>query len=174
MPRARIFALLACLGATAFHPSSAKSAIDTLGPLAADHGPIRARRDVPDDPLAGLPTEDSGRPGRRKDDNRTARRCKLDARAANPLDIGDLRATLAFVQRGPRAWPCPPQAKDRSVGLRITVEDSGKITTVETTAGNVAVAASIAKKLTGKSIAPRPQGATTGNVVLTFLPPRGR
>jgi len=174
MPRARILALLACLCATGFPLGSAESAVDSVGPVAAAYDPIRARRDVPDDPLAGLPTEDADHPGRGKGGNRPAPRCKLDARAANPLDIGDLRATLAFVERGPRAWPCPPQAKDRSLGLRITVDGSGKITTVATTTGDASVAANIAKKLKGKSIAPRPQGATTGSVVLTFLPPRGR
>jgi hypothetical protein len=174
MRHARVLTLLACLFAATLAPNAATAAIDATGPLASDSGPIRPRRQVPDDPLAGLPSEDSDRPGRGKGGGKSAALCKVDGTAANARDIGDLRAALAFVQRGPTSWPCPARVAGNSVGLRITVDGAGKITAVEATASEAALAASIAKKLTGKSIAPRAQGSTTGTVLLTFKPGKGR
>jgi len=40
--------------------------------------------------------------------------------------------------------------------------------------GDAAVASAMAKKLAGKSIGPRAQGATTGTVLLTFASGKGR
>jgi hypothetical protein len=173
MHHTRVFVPLACLFAAALKPSPAAAAVDATGPLAWESEAIQPRRQVPDDPLAGLPTEDTGRPARGKSDKGAAL-CKLDPNPANARDIGDLRATLAFVLRGPRSWPCPARPTGSSVGLRITVDGDGKITTVEVATGDAATAARLAKKLTGKSIAPRAQGATTGTVLLTFVSARGR
>ena len=172
MQHARVFTLLACLFAATLTPGTV-AAGDSTGPLAWESGAIQPRRQVPDDPLAGLPTEDTERPARGKSD-KDAALCKLDANPASARDIGDLRATLAFVQRGPRAWPCPARAASRTAGLRITVDGDGKITTVEAATGDAATANRMAKRLTGKAIAPRAQGDTTGTVVLTFLPGNGR
>ena len=117
----------------------------------------------------------SGRPGRGKTGaNKGASQCKLDGKPANPRDIGDLRAALAFVERGPRSWPCPARATETSLALRVTVDGTGKISTVDAASGDAALAAGIGKKLAGKAIAPRASGATTGTVVLTFAPGKGR
>ena len=155
--------------------TTAAAAISAAGAIALDDGPIRPRRQVPDDPLAGLPSDDSGRVDKGKGAvGKAAATCAIDARAANPREVGDLRATLAFVQRGPRSWPCPPRSLGNSATLRITIDGAGKITAAEPAGGATDVAAAIAKKLTGKSIAPRPEGATTGSVLLTFTPGKGR
>jgi hypothetical protein len=170
MRYARVFALLAC--AFTLSPGSAAATATATGPLAAEGGLVRPRRPVPDDPLDGLPSEDPGRPG--KTGNRAAASCKLEAAPANPRDIGDLRATLAFVQRGPKAWPCPARASAGALGLRIAIDGAGKITAVEAAVGDPAMAAGIAKKLAGKTIAPRAEGGTTGTVLLTFAAAKAR
>jgi hypothetical protein len=165
MRYARVFALLACAFAIELGPAVATAAV-------AEGGLVRPRRPVSDDPLDGLPADDPGRPG--KTGNRAAASCKIDAAPANPRAIGDLRATLAFVQRGPKAWPCPARAAAGAVGLRIAIDGAGKITAVEATLGDPATAAGMAKKLTGKTIAPRAEGGTTGTVLLTFAAARTR
>ena len=149
--------------------------ISAAGPIALDSGPIRPRRDVPDDPLAGLPTDDGVRSGKGKSaGGKAAPTCAVDAKPVNPRAIGDLRAALAWVQRGPKSWSCPPRSAGPSAGLRITIDSAGKVTAAEPAGDASEVAAAIAKKLTGKSIAPRPEGATTGSVLLTFTPGKGR
>lgn len=172
---ARVLPLLVCLLAPWLTAATANANIEASGPLALDGNPIRPRRDVPDDPLAGLPSEDDGRPGKSKHGRgRTTVSCNLGAGAANPRDIGDLRATLAFVQRGPSTWPCPPRTAGNSAGLRITIDGTGKITTAEPVGPASEVAAAIAKRLLGKAIAPRAEGSTTGTVMLTFTRGKGR
>jgi hypothetical protein len=171
---ARVPPLIFCLLAPSLEMTEAFAAIEAAGPLALDAAPIRPRRQVPDDPLAGLPTDDDGRPGKGKGGTGKPATCNVDAKAANPRDIGDLRAALAFVGRGPRSWPCPPRSTGGSAGLRITIDGAGKITAAEPAGSSSEVATAIAKKLTGKSIAPRAEGATTGTVMLTFTPGKGR
>jgi hypothetical protein len=173
MRHARVFALLACLFAALLGPTAVTAAFATTGPLALDSGLVRPRRHVPDDPLAGLPSEDSGQPGPGKSAGKAVARCRLDAAPVNPRDIGDLRATLAFVQRGPKTWPCPARVAG-SIRLRITVDGAGKITTVEVADGDAAAAAAMAKRLTGKAIAPRAEGSTTGTAMLTFAAGKSR
>jgi hypothetical protein len=172
MRYARVFALLACAFTLPPGSAVATAAVAATGPLAAEGGLVRPRRPVPDDPLDGLPSEDPGRPG--KTGNRAAASCKIDAAPANPRAVGDLRATLAFVQRGPKAWPCPARSPAGTVGLRITIDSAGKITGVEAALGDPATAAGIAKKLTGKTIAPRTEGGTTGTVLLSFAAAKAR
>lgn len=130
-----------------------------------------AAQHIPDDPLAGLPTDnddDHGRPDPAKSNSKGSRSCRLDARPANSRDVGDLRATLAFVTRGPQAWTCPPSGQPSDVRLRVTVNVDGRITEVESVGDDPAVAAGLAKRLVGQSITPRPEGATQGTVVLSF------
>jgi hypothetical protein len=149
------------------------AATAAVGPLAQNDSPIRARQQVPDDPLAGLPSEDTGRPSKARTGataGKNAATCAVDGKPANAREIGDLRATLALVQRGPRSWPCPATEASGGAGLRITVESNGKITAAEPVGAAPDVAAAIAKKLTGKSIAGRREGSTTGMVWLTFSP----
>jgi hypothetical protein len=170
-----LFLVLLAPGLTASRASAA------VGPaeLLADNGLVRARRQVPDDPLAGLPSEDGGRPSRPGKSGKAASgkppaTCSVDGQPANPRDIGDLRATLAVVQRGPKYLPCPAQPPSAGIGLRITVDGNGKITAAEPLGRTPEVSASIAKKLSGKSIAARREGATTGTVWLVFTPNKGR
>ena len=134
-------------------------------------GLIAQKQPVPDDPLAGLPTEDGG--GRERGRGRSgasSRACALKANVANERDIGDLRATLAFVQFGPKFWPCPGRADQSNLRIRVSIDGTGKVTTVELAAGDASFASAMAKRLAGRSIAPRPEGATVGIVVLTFAP----
>ncbi|MBN2574991.1 MAG: hypothetical protein JXP73_10550 [Deltaproteobacteria bacterium] len=170
----RVPTLLVCLAAHLAQAATANAGIEASGPLALDGNPIRPRRQVPDDPLAGLPTEEDGRPSKGKGGRSKTAACNLDAKAANARDIGDLRATLAFVQRGPRIWPCPPRSAGNGAGLRLSIDEAGKITAAEAVGPATGVAAAIAKKLTGKSIAPRAAGPTSGTVLLTFTPAKGR
>jgi len=149
-----------------------------LGPparLADNRGLVRARQPLPDDPLAGLPTEDGGRPGKGgKGGGAKAATCKVDGKPANPRDIGDLRATLALVERGPRVLRCPARALEAGIGLRITVDGAGKITQAEALGGTSELATAIAKRLRGKSIAARREGATSGTVWLIVTPGKPR
>ena len=171
----RVPALLVCLLAPFLGSFPASAAIEACAPLALESNPIRPRRQVPDDPLAGLPTDDGGKTGRGKGGpGKGANLCKLDARPANGQDIGDLRAALAFVERGPRSWPCPGPASGNGIGLRIAIDGDGKVTAAEPAGGEPGLAAAIAKRLSGKSIAPRPQGATTGLALLTFSAGKSR
>jgi hypothetical protein len=140
--------------------------------LATSHDLIRPKQQVPDDPLAGLTTDD-GR-GHSKGSSGAGGKvaCTLKANAANDHDIGDLRATLAFVEFGPKSWPCPARSAARDVRLRIGIDEAGKITTAAPTVGDSNIASAIAKRLPGKSIGPRAEGATAGIVVVTFASSR--
>jgi len=60
----------------------------------------------------------------------------------------------------------------RELPLQTLIDGDGKITACELVAGDASVASAMAKKLTGKSIARRPEGATAGIVVLTFASSR--
>jgi hypothetical protein len=140
-------------------------------PIMAGNGLIQEKQPVPDDPLAGLPSDDSSRrrPGRSgSTDKNKSTACAVKVTAANDRDIGDLRATLAFVKLGPRSWPCPPRSARAELRLRITIDGDGKVTAAEPVAGDTGVADAIIKKFTGKSITPRAEGGTVGIVVLTF------
>jgi hypothetical protein len=171
MRRALLFALTALLAAP---PAIAASNAKVPDLLASAPGLIRQKQQVPDDPLAGLPTGDGDDGSRRgKGGGKGARSCRLDARAANPRDVGDLRATLAFVKRGPKVWPCPPrQVEDGGVKLRIAIDGGGKITGVEPAGNDAGMAAALAKKLIGRTIAPRLDGPTLGTTVLSFASKR--
>ncbi len=135
--------------------------------LVSAPGLIRQRQDVPDDPLAGLPSGDDDHP-RGKNGSKGVRSCRFTANPANPRDIGDLRAALAFVQRGPKSWPCPSRPDRGAINLRIAVDGDGKITAVDATDGDNSIATALAKKLLGQAIAPRPEGPTQGTVGLTL------
>jgi hypothetical protein len=170
MRPALLFAITAwVLSATPHATAATKSDFTSL--LVSGDGLIRQKQPVPDDPLAGLPTGDgdqSGGAGSAKATNKGSRSCRLDARPANARDVGDLRATLAFVKRGPQAWACPQSGPASDVRLRVTVDVDGRITNVEPAGGDAAIAGGLAKKLVGQSITPRPEGPTKGTVVLSF------
>ena len=167
MRRALPFALIALFISP---PLTAASDLEDSGLFALAPGLIHDKRQVPDDPLAGLPTgagDDSGQRG--KSGGRGARSCRVDAAAANPREIGDLRATLAFVKRGLKVWPCPPRQVDGGgIRLQIAVDSSGKITNVEPAGGDAGTATALARKLVGRTVAPRLDRPTLGTTVLSF------
>jgi hypothetical protein len=140
-------------------------------PRVPEHDRIRPKQDVPDDPLAGLPSQisDDSR-GRRKGGGGVSARavCAVQVAAANVRDIGDLRATLAFVKHGPTSWPCPRRAAKAELRLRMDIDGAGKITMANPIANDTGAASAMAKQLTGKAIGPRDGGATVGIVVVTF------
>lgn len=170
MRPALLFVIAAwALSATPHATAATKSDFASL--LVSGDGLIRQKQPIPDDPLAGLPTgggDENDRPGSAKTSSKASHSCRLDARPANSRDVGDLRATLAFVKRGPQAWACPQSGQASDVRLRVTVDVDGRITEVEPAGGDPAVAGSLAKKLVGQSITPRPEGPTKGTVVLSF------
>jgi hypothetical protein len=164
--------LFACLP-VALPATTANAAVGPAPLLASSHGLIQQKQPVPDDPLAGLPTGDNDDHSHHKtgaSKGAGVSLCGLEAAPANAREVGDLRATLAFVERGPKSWPCP---KDRSLAgeirLQVAVDGSGKITYAAPATGDSSVASAIGKKLLGQSISPRTAGATRGVVVLTFL-----
>lgn len=174
MRPALLFVIITWVLSATPHATAATTS-DFASLLVSGDGLIRQKQPVPDDPLAGLPTGDgdqSGRPGSAKSSSKSARSCRLDARPANTRDVGDLRATLAFVKRGPQAWACPQAGQPSDVRLRVTVDIHGRITEVEAAGGDPAVASGLAKKLVGQSITPRPEGPTKGTVVLSFTSPK--
>jgi hypothetical protein len=163
MRRATVFAL-----ATLFALPVAASVTGASGPVATGPGLIRDKQPVPDDPLAGLPTGAGDEGARNKGGGgKSQRLCRVDAAAADPREIGDLRATLAFVKRGLTSWSCPARtAGSNEIRLRIAVDGSGKITDVEPAGGDSDIARALAKKLVGKTTAPHLDRPTLGTTVL--------
>jgi len=148
------------------------SLVSTPATHATSHDLIRPKQQVPDDPLAGLPTDDGRSHGKGGSGASGKAACAVKANAANDRDIGDLRATLAFVKHGPTSWPCPARSASADIRLRIGIDGAGKITTAESVSGESSIANAMAKRLPGKSIGPRAEGATVGIVVVTFASSR--
>jgi hypothetical protein len=138
--------------------------------LVSSHDLIRAKQQIPDDPLAGLPSDDGNHGGHGKGSARGSSRaaCAVTVSAANERDIGDLRAALALLKHGPKSLPCPVRAAPSDMQMRISIDGDGKITAAEPAAGDRGVANTVAKRLAGKSIGPWAAGATVGIVVVTF------
>jgi len=136
--------------------------------VVSGEGLVHAKQSVPDDPLAGLPSDDGGErsPGKKPHSGKSA--CAINAAPSSNREIGDLRAALAFVKLGPSAWACPERSDHAEIGLRISIDGDGKITAAEDVAGEAGVANAIAKRLLGKAVDPRAEGPTVGVVVLKF------
>jgi hypothetical protein len=185
--------------------------------LASGQSLIARKRQVPDDPLAGILIESGSRKGRQergtikapkahqvgvagghrhhgKSNDRSSRAsraksgrgdqehrggierkpsaCQLAAKPGNSRDVGDLRATLAFVLRGPEEWQCPAQpGRGAKARLRISVDGSGRITRVQAVSGDTDIMTDLARTLAGQSIEPRPEGPTEGTVTVRFAKP---
>jgi len=169
MRPALLFVIIGLVLSAAPHATAAtRSYFASL--LESGDGLIRQKQPVPDDPLAGLPTgsgDQNDQPDRAKPGSKGSRSCRLDASPANSRDVGDLRATLAFVKRGPETWACP-QGGPAEIRLRVTVDVDGKITEAQPVGGDPTLASGLAKKLVGQSISPRPEGPTQGTVILRF------
>ena len=160
MKRAHVLTIPVCLFVA--------SLVSAPATLATSHDLIRPKQQVPDDPLAGLPADDGRGRGKGGSGAIGKATCAVKAEAANDRDIGDLRATLAFVKHGPKSWPCPARSAATDVRLRIGIDGAGKITTAEPVSGDTVAAIAMAKRLPGKSIDPRAEGATVGIVIVTF------
>jgi hypothetical protein len=162
-----LFAAITC----AAHPETALAKAGSTGSDAST-GLIRPKWRVSDDPLDGLPDENPAR-DRGKAGTRGGSKPALCAVQTSPADsqtIGDLRATLAFVQAGPRALRCPTRASATAeIRLRIAIDGAGRITAVETVVGDALVGGALARRLLGKTIASRRDGATVGVVVLAMV-----
>jgi hypothetical protein len=126
---------------------------------------VHAKQSVPDDPLAGLPSDDSSErsPGKKHSGKAL---CAVNAAPCSNREIGDLRAALAFIKLGPTAWVCPDRPDHAEIRLRIGIDATGKITTAESVSGEPGVANAMARKLLGKAVGPRTEGPTVGVVVL--------
>jgi hypothetical protein len=172
MRRASLFLFSGLLLLTAGSVRAAATGTDVSSALVSGQGLVRQKQAVPDDPLAGLPTgEDEQNDGhdRGKPAGKGGRMCQVNANAANNREVGDLRATLAFLKRGPKSWACPSQqGRGSELRLRIAVDGNGLVTDVQPAGGDGNVASAIAKKLVGQSITPRPEGPTQGTVVVSF------
>jgi len=136
--------------------------------VVSGEGFVRAKQSVPDDPLAGLPTDDGGErsPGKKPHSGKAV--CAINAAPSSNREIGDLRAALAFVKLGPAVWDCPERSDHADIRLRISIDGAGKITVAESVAGEPGAANAIAKRLAGKAVGPRAEGPTVGVVVLKF------
>ena len=118
-------------------------------PLLAEraNGLVRDRRDVPLDPLDGLPEEDpnQGKAGK-PHGARTA--CRLLVTPANDREIADLRATVAVIRHAPKSVPCPTDTSP--LRLQISLDPKGRIATVERLAGDKKLGDSLARTLAGQ------------------------
>jgi len=154
-----------CLGSQAWTWASPA----TMPVVISGQGLVNSKQSVPDDPLAGLPNDDSGgRPSPGKKTHSGKAVCPINAMPSSNREVGDLRAALAFVKLGPAAWACPERSDPAEIRLRISIDGAGKITAAESVAGEAGVADAIAKRLLGKAVGPRTEGATVGVVVLKF------
>jgi hypothetical protein len=135
------------------------------------NGTISERRDVPSDPLAGIPEEDASAPGRKagSQDKNTVRgkTCKLEIVPESDEKIGDLRAALAVIQHGPTGCPAPSAAAP--VRLRLSIDATGKITAVDALAGDPKFASMLSRRLTGKRTESRIRTATEGVARISVL-----
>jgi hypothetical protein len=124
------------------------SMLAQAGPLLAEkpNGLIRDRREVPLDPLDGIPEEDTNRGKGPEKARRTT--CRLVVTPANDRDVADLRSAVAVIQRAPRTVACPG---DKSpLRLRLAIDASGRIATVERLTGDTKLGDSLARTLAGQ------------------------
>jgi hypothetical protein len=125
------------------------SLLAQASPLLAEraNGLIRDRRDVPLDPLDGIPEEDPNR-GKGGKSNGGKSACRLLVTPANDRDVADLRATVALIQRGPKSVACPSDTSP--LRLRISIDAKGRISMVERLSGDKRLGDSLARTLTGQ------------------------
>ncbi len=138
--------------------------------VVSGQGLLPDKPSVPDDPLAGLPSDGDNqrspnRPGKKHSAGKGL--CSINVGPASDRESGDVRAAVAFARKGPAAWACS-RAGQSEVRLRISIDSEGKITAADAVAGDPTVADAIAQKLSGKAVDPRPAGPTVGVVVLKF------
>ena len=128
-------------------------------------GLISDRRQVPPDPLAGLPEEEpvQRRRGREKERSAgTKPTCRLEARPESDREVGDLRAAVAVIQRGPKTAPCTSAQIGNPLRLRLSLDGAGKITAVERLSGDPKLGDDLGRKLVGQVSLSKVTSATTG------------
>jgi hypothetical protein len=82
--------------------------------------------------------------------------------------LGDSKALLAVIRRVADQQGCAQAKPGSTLRLRITVDGAGKIAKVERLAGDEAVAAAIANKLTGESSATVARAAPEATLEVTI------
>ena len=136
-------------------------------------GLISARRQVPSDPLAGLPEEEPDRKPRGRDKGRGGQgahghdaggktTCRLEARPENDREVGDLRAAVAVIQRGPKTAPCTAAQTANPLRLRLSIDGEGRITAVERLSGDEKLGSDLGRRLLGQVSLSKITSATTG------------
>ena len=136
-------------------------------------GLISDRRQVPSDPLAGLPEEEPVQRRRSRDKDRNAQgahghdaaakpTCRLESRPESDREVGDLRAAVAVIQRGPKTAPCTSAQIADPLRLRLSIDGAGKITAVERLSGDPKLGDDLGRKLVGQVSLSKVTSATAG------------
>jgi hypothetical protein len=142
-------------------------------------GLISDRRQVPSDPLAGLPEEETGQGTRGHDKERNGHSsrgqdaggkatCSLEARPESDREVGDLRAAVAVIQAGPRTVPCAAAQIAIPLRLRLSIDSEGKITIVERLSGGQKLGDNLVRRLVGQVSQSKVTSATTGVARISF------
>jgi len=131
-------------------------------------GLIRDRRQIPPDPLGGLPDEDPERRPRGRDNGKNGQgagsktNCRIEAQPESDREVGDLRAAVAVIQRGPRTTPCTAAQIANPLRLRVSIDGQGKITAVERLSGDEKLGDALAAKLVGQVSSSKVNAPTAG------------
>jgi len=134
-------------------------------------GLIRDRRQVPSDPLAGLPEEEPEQRRRGRDRNGQSAHghdaggkatCRLETKPESDREVGDLRAAVAVIQRGPRTALCTAVHIANPLRLRLSIDSEGKITAVERLSGDEKLGDKLGRSLVGQVSLSKVTSATTG------------
>ena len=169
------FATLLCAGgALAVRQARADRATG-----ARSTGLVSDRRQVPLDPLAGLPEEEAGQGARGRDRERNGQgthgrdaggkaTCSLEARPESDREVGDLRAAVAVIQTGPRTVPCAAAQIAIPLRLRLSIDSEGKITVVERLSGDQKLGDNLVRRLAGQVSQSKVTSATTGVAQIRF------
>jgi hypothetical protein len=153
-------------GSLAFRHALAAAPDHAIGARPA--GLISDRRQIPPDPLGGLPEEDPERRPRGRDKGKNGQgaggkpTCRLEAKPESDREVGDLRAAVAVIQRGPRTAPCTAAQMANPLRLRLSIDSTGKITAVERLSGDEKLGNDLAARLVGQVSQSKIASATTG------------
>ena len=136
-------------------------------------GLISDRRQVPADPLAGLPDEDTdqskGRRGHERAQTAGGKSaCRLEVGPESEREVGDLRAAVAVIQRGLRTTPCTSGQMANPLRLRLSIDSEGRITLVERLSGDQKLGDELARKLVGQVSQSKVTSSTTGVTHIHF------
>ena len=142
-------------------------------------GLIGDRRQVPLDPLAGLPEEEPDQRRRGRDRERNGQSahghdaggkatCRLEAKPESDREVGDLRAAVAVIQRGPKTEPCTAARTADPLRLRLSIDSGGKIISVERLSGDEKLGDDLGRRLVGQVSLSKVTSATTGVAQIRF------